>query len=111
MKIYDTAEELSQATTDALKQYQTLVGGGSAILLYLATAQTAAEKQQEVMQRIAEDIGVESQTSEVVPVQLREIAADLHKKVQECRADSPTVVVDVLEEGLGFLEKLCEKHM
>ena len=65
------------------------------------------------MQRIAEDIGVvsQAQANEVVPVQLREIAEDLHKKVQEYRADSPTFVVDVLEEGLGFLEKLCEKHM
>lgn len=109
--MYDRVEQLAEASTNALKQYQTLIGGGSAMLLFCVSQQDKAEKQAEIMQKIAADIGVESNVTASESAQLKETASALHKKVQLYRANSPNLVVDMFEEGLSFLEKLCEKYM
>lgn len=108
--MYDSVEELSEAASTAFKQYIDLVGGGSAVLLYCVDRQEIAEKQAEVMKKIAEDFGAKSKVS-APETTLKETAESLHKKIQEYKANSPEFVVNIFEEGLSFLETLCEKYM
>jgi hypothetical protein len=106
MKMYNSVEQLSDASVNALKQYQNLMSG-SAVILFLAAEKKNADKQQQTMKIIAENIGIASQESKV---QLKEMADGIYQKVQEYRQSSPEYVVEMLDEGLGFLEKLCEKY-
>lgn len=108
--MYDSIEELSEAASTAFKQYIDLVGGGSAVLLYCIDRQNVAEKQAEVMNKIAEDLGVKSKVS-APDTTIKETAESLHKKIQEYKENSPKFVVEIFEEGLGFLETLCERYM
>lgn len=108
--MYDSIEELSEATSNAVKQYIDLVGGGSAFLLYCVDRQNAAEKQAEVMRKIAEDFGLKREFSASTAA-VKETAESLHKKVHEYRINSPKFVVEMFEEGLSFLEKLCERYI
>lgn len=110
MKQYYSVQELAQDSVDALKQYQSLMSG-SAVILFLATEQNKVAKQQEVMRGIAENIGVTPRSGIATQGPLKETAESLYRKVQEYRQSSPAFVVEMFDEGLGFLEKLCEKYM
>ena len=108
---YDSVEQLAQASVEALEQYKNLMSG-SAIIFFLAAEQDKKDKQQEILRSIAEDLGVKPQ-NETSPTQipLKENAELIYQKVQEYRQNSPEFVVKMFDEGLGFLEKLCEKYM
>ena len=110
MKEYDSVEQLAQASVEALEQYKNLMSG-SAIIFFLAAEQDKKDKQQEILRSIAEDLGVTPQNNARDLVPLKKNAELIYQKVQEYRQTSPEFVVKMFDEGLEFLEKLCEKYM
>ncbi|MBT5021402.1 hypothetical protein HOK51_09625 [Candidatus Woesearchaeota archaeon] len=103
-------KEAVKLRVDALTTYTNLMGA-SAVVMYLAAQQDKSEKiNQAMVDMITAICPTATQPPFTSQVELKENAHGLYEKVQDYRRDTPADVVEMFEEGLSFLETLCEKY-
>jgi len=114
MNIYTNPSELGKVSADALEGYKLLMNS-SVVLLYFAAEKKLAEKRALALYSIRKDIGLPDENQlkddKSAHTQASDFAHQMYQRIQDYRTNSPKFVVDMLDEGLGFLETLCRKHM